>query len=126
MRARWTLLEALVIGLAILAVAAASLLVTGTASGSEADEYTRSDRLQHEAAGAVIGLGSFLLVDRLPATRELPRWQKAALALVPVVLAAVGKEALDSRHPERHDCDARDAVATVLGGCVAVTLVWRF
>lgn len=125
-RRGWTFLEALVIGVAILAIAAASLLITNTASGSELDEYTRSDRLQHEAAGALIGLGSWCLIDSLPATRDLHPWQKATLALVPVVLAAVGKEALDSR-TAGHDCDFRhDAPATILGGCVSISIAWRF
>ena len=40
----------------------------------------------------------------------------AWLAVVAVLVAAVGKEVYDKLHPDKHTADIWDAVATVMGG----------
>jgi hypothetical protein len=122
-RSPWSTLEALVVG--GLVVWMFCVAMTVRCDGSELDEYTRKDRLQHAGAGLAIGLGTRLLIDEMGAGK-LPPWQKALITLAPVVLVAALKEASDSRHPERHDCDPRDFYATVIGGTVAITLTFRF
>jgi hypothetical protein len=111
----------------ILSLAAAILVLSQTClRGSELDEFTRQDRLEHAAAGFCIGLGSAWVVDSLPATRHILKPTRYVLALIPVVVAGAAKEAYDHRHPDRHDCDARDFLATTSGGMLSATLVWRF
>jgi hypothetical protein len=95
-----------------------------TAAGSEFDEFARDDRLEHEGVGFVVGLLSREIVSEIrPDAKPLERF---LLAAIPVVLVAVGKEAYDHQHPRTHDCDARDAMATIGGGTLSLTLTWRF
>lgn len=95
-----------------------------TAAGSEFDEFARDDRLKHEAVGFVVGLLSREIVSEIrPNAKPL---EKFLLAAIPVVLVAVGKELYDHQHPSTHDCDARDALATIGGGALALTITWRF
>jgi hypothetical protein len=95
-----------------------------SAPGSELDEFTRGDRLEHAAVGFAVGFLARELVDEIrPEARPLERF---LIALVPVLVVAIGKEAYDHAHPASHDCDLRDALATVGGGAIALTLTWRF
>ena len=36
--------------------------------------------------------------------------------VVAVLIVAVGKEVYDHFHPDKHTCDAMDAIATIVGG----------
>lgn len=67
------------------------------------------DKQIHAAAGFAIAL----------LTAWMGRWLSVALVLV----AAVGKEAYDYLHPDKHTCDIWDAVATVTGA-VPVWILW--
>jgi hypothetical protein len=98
--------------------------LTLTACGSEFDEFARDDRLEHEAVGFVVGLLSREIVSEIrPDAKPLERF---LLATIPVVLVAVGKELYDHQHPANHDADPRDAVATIAGGALALSITWRF
>ncbi len=107
---------------AVIAAILLALVFCARAAGSELDEYTRADRLQHAGAGLAIGAISAALVETLPATRDLPRWEKFLIALAPAVVAGLVKEAHDDHF------DPRDAYATCFGGMAgaSLTLVWRF
>jgi hypothetical protein len=98
--------------------------VIALASGSELGEFTRPDRVEHELGGFVLGLLSRELVSEIrPQAKPLERF---LICAAPVVLVALGKEAWDHAHPATHDADARDALATIGGGAIALTLTWRF
>jgi hypothetical protein len=95
-----------------------------SAPGSELDEFTRGDRLEHAAAGFAVGFLARELVGEIrPQAKPL---EKFLIAAVPVLLLALGKEAWDHEHPRTHDADLRDALATVGGGALSLTLTWRF
>ena len=76
------------------------------------------DKQGHVAAGAIIaccGLGvSGLASYKLGLNVQLGVW----LPMVPVLIAAVGKELYDARHRDKHTPDVWDAVATTCGGLV--------
>lgn len=47
-------------------------------------------------------------------------WLSISTACIAVIVAAVGKEIYDSRHPLTHTADVWDAMATIFGGAVAL------
>lgn len=85
-------------------------------------DLSQRDKQEHFAAGAVIGAGVTALCPGKP-------WQRVAAAVAASVIAGVAKEAYDRRHPHTHDCDPKDALATVAGGAagsLCITMTWRF
>lgn len=69
-----------------------------------------TDKLLHFLAGAVIGFSA----------TEMLNWIAGILS---VILAAIGKEVYDKYHPN-HTVDIYDAIATVLGGILAI--IWMY
>lgn len=87
-------------------------------------DYDHSDKVDHAAAGALVGSASYALLAALwPDQRPEVRFVEA---LIPVVLVAVAKEVYDRQHPDRHDSDWRDAAATIGGGMLSVSISYRF
>lgn len=87
-------------------------------------EYEHSDKVDHLAAGALIGGASYAFLatvwpDQRPEVRFIE-------ALIPVVLVAVAKEVYDHQHPDRHDSDWKDAAATIGGGLLSVSIAYHF
>lgn len=72
-----------------------------------------TDKLKHFLAGLAVAALVTLLTGSL------------GLAGAAVLLAAAGKEVYDAFHPERHQMDWRDIVAT-LAGWVPVALIAYF
>lgn len=66
------------------------------------------DKQAHFYWGATLGLGALWL---------------GLLGLIPVITCAIAKEAWDRRHPP-HTPELMDFVATVIGGCFTVLLVY--
>lgn len=83
------------------------------------------DKQEHFAAGYAIAAVAEQSIDR-----SLPQASPAlrrVTVLLPVVLAAVGKEIYDAQHPDRHQVEEADAAATIFGGACAtfqLTLRW--
>ncbi len=77
--------------------------------------------MAHALVGFALGTISATALDYA----EMSPLKRAALALAPVVAAAVGKELWDRRH-QGHSPEVRDALATIGGGAVGITLRWRF
>lgn len=87
-------------------------------------DYEYSDKVDHAAVGAVIGLGSYVLIDQLwPDQKPAVKFVEA---LIPVLLVAVAKEVYDHQHPEDHNSDWRDAAATLGGGVLSVSIAMQF
>lgn len=79
------------------------------------------DKAGHLQAGYGIALFSQQAAEAaLPQAHPVAR---VAVALIPVVVAALGKEVYDAQHRDRHTPDAADAVATVAGGLSAVVTI---
>lgn len=47
-------------------------------------------------------------------------WLSVSIAFLAVIIAAVGKEIYDSKHPDKHTSDFWDAIATIFGGCIGI------
>ena len=43
--------------------------------------------------------------------------------MIAILLVAWGKELYDYKHPDKHTCDAMDAIATIVGGLVTLQLM---
>lgn len=90
------------------------LLILVLGSNAKAFEVER-DKVMHFGAGLAITSGVTFTASKLGA-KHPKYWGFAA-----GVLAGVGKELYDKRHPKLHTCDPKDAYATFLGSGVAVT-----
>ena len=87
------------------------------------DDWLAEDKGLHFAAGAITGAVTESALDYL--WPESGKLERAVVALIPVVVMAVAKECLDSE--EDGNCwDNRDALATVAGGVLAVSVTIRF
>ncbi len=120
-----TALERRILWLLVGAIAAIALVCS--CSGSELDNYTRSDKREHAACGFAIGAFGYLMADEIKP--EWPDWKKVAAGTALAALAGIAKEAADHEDPKHHSCEARDAIATTAGGvigAVSVSLVFRF
>lgn len=69
------------------------------------------DKQAHALSGAVIVFMAHALT------------QSILLSLLACGLAAIGKELYDYHHPDKHTCDAWDAVATVAGGVLVAVII---
>ncbi len=94
-----------------------------SASGSEREAWTAPDKQAHALVGFAFGTVWATALDQIPGRPS--KMEKAAAAVVPLLALAVGKELWDRKHPS-HDSDARDALATIAGGAVALTFKWSF
>lgn len=90
----------------------------------DAGEWTEKDKIAHAGVGLVAGFAAHEAVEYL--WPELSPLEQKLVAMVPVILLAVGKEVLDHQDPENHTSDAKDAVATAVGGAIGITLSWSF
>ena len=88
-------------------------------------DFAHQDKRGHVIAGATIGLASALVVEWVDREADLglKPWQKRVIAFIPVVAAAIAKEAYDAFHPDRHCCEPADAYATVLGGAISIEII---
>lgn len=90
-------------------------------------DYAAEDKQAHALAGFAVGALSAALVERIaPDAHPVAR---VVIATIPAIALGIAKEAYDANHRDRHDADARDALATAAGGvlgAVSVTLVLRF
>jgi len=76
------------------------------------------DKQQHIEAGVLISLtGSYLAKE---AGFKHPKVWGFGLALG----AGILKEVWDKQHPKNHTCDAKDALATALGGTLTFAIRW--
>ncbi len=82
---------------------------------------TAQDKQQHALVGFALGTISATALDHA----HIPPLRRALLALAPVVAAGVGKELWDSHH-SGHTPEARDALTTIGGGVIALSIRWRF
>ncbi len=83
---------------------ALGLLLTACKPCKAADDWFAEDKQMHFGGGAVIGLMTTL------ATKN--KWHGIFAATV----VGVGKEIYDSKHPQSHTADWKDAAATIAGG----------
>lgn len=72
-----------------------------------------ADKQKHLAAGAVIGLGTAWTAKKLGSKRP---W---AWGLAAGITAGIAKELYDRKHPEKHTCEFRDALATAGGASLS-------
>lgn len=87
-------------------------------------EYEHSDKVDHFVVGGVVGFVSAAAVDHLmPDAHPAARF---VVALIPVVVLAIGKEVVDHQDADHHTSDWRDAAATVAGGVIAIPITFRF
>ena len=73
------------------------------------------DKLLHAGVSCIIELLLGLVLSAW-----LP-WTRAALN---VVLVGGGKEAYDSRHPDKHDADWRDLLADAVGAILGEVIIF--
>jgi hypothetical protein len=87
----------------------------------------QGDKIQHAEAGLVAGyLSAFIWKEMGKDFRSEHPVVSRALIYLPVVCMAAGKEAWDYANPDHHDCDWRDAAATIVGGTVGIELTLRW
>lgn len=77
------------------------------------------DKQMHAAAGAIAYVAVYEVAKHNDMKHPRLLGLGAALAL------GIAKEAYDKQHPKTHTCDAKDTLATFIGGFV-VSWVWRF
>lgn len=97
------------------------LLLSGCASLASAveswgipDLLHQRDKQEHFAGGAIIGAATVAALSKSP----LKPWQRVLAGVAASAVVGVAKEVADHRHPHTHDCDPKDAIATVAGGVV--------
>lgn len=73
------------------------------------------DKVYHFAAGTLIASGTTFAASKMGFKH--PRLYGLAAG----ILAGIGKELYDKRHPKSHSCDPNDAYATFLGASVGIT-----
>lgn len=86
------------------------------------DGFDHEDKVDHVAVGVAIGWLAAEIAEEIDA----PRWVQRVVAYAPVVLAGVGKELLDAQDRDNHTPDPLDAVATIIGGTIAIELTFRW
>ncbi|MBA3622972.1 MAG: hypothetical protein H0W48_00580 [Methylibium sp.] len=102
----------------------AAVLASGCGVRQESHEYRRSDRVAHLGVGFIAGTA--LDAGLRQVAPGLGRTARTVICVAAVAALGVGKEVYDSRHPDRHTADARDAIATTAGGVLAAGFRWEF
>lgn len=89
-------------------------------------DFHDEDKQAHAWMGAAVGAFATATAERVkPQWRW---WEKALVGVATSAVVGVVKEVADSRSRD-HDCDPKDAEATVVGGAagsLCIELVWRF
>ncbi len=86
--------------------------------------FDQEDKIDHAMVGGLIGVATLAVIDE--AMPRLRPWERRVIAMVPVIVAGVGKEIYDNRHQDLHTSDWRDAATTIAAGAVSIEIVIRW